>query len=174
MAASKPSSVSPNKKIEHITRIQAPIETIWSALIDVHDWSWNKWTKLEIEASQQPKEEMQGKLRASYEGNDEWETFDFTFGEIVSGPKEYVLTWRGSVGPSGCLFRGNHSIRLVEENANHTNGMKWTKLVHLEHFGGILPALGLGLPYETLDRNYLLMNEALKEFVEGKNKEEGP
>ena len=40
-----------------------------------------------------------------------------------------------------------------------------TRLIHSEKFGGLLPALGLGLPYETLDKNYLLMNENLKKFV---------
>jgi hypothetical protein len=33
-------------------------------------------------------------------------------------------------------------------------------------FSGLLPILGIGLPYKKLDRNYLLMNEALKAHVE--------
>ena len=44
-----------------------------------------------------------------------------------------------------------------------------TKLIHKEEFGGLLPVLGLGLPFKTLDRNYLLMNEALKHCVENNN-----
>ena len=44
-----------------------------------------------------------------------------------------------------------------------------TRLIHTEIFGGLLPALGVGLPYNILDRNYLLMNESLKKFVEVKS-----
>ena len=99
-------------------------------------------------------------MNESYDGNDEWETFDFNFGEVSS--KDYILQWLGNVGPSGCLFSGVHTMEL-EVISKHQ-----TRLIHSEKFGGLLPALGLGLPYETLDRNYLLMNESLKKFVETK------
>jgi len=67
------------------------------------------------------------------------------------------------VGPGGCLFSGYHTMRLEEVN----EGGK-TRLIHREVFRGVLVELGLGLPYDTLDRNYLRMNEALKECVERK------
>jgi hypothetical protein len=41
-----------------------------------------------------------------------------------------------------------------------------TKIEHKEVFSGLLPILGIGLPYKKLDRNYLLMNKALKAHVE--------
>ncbi len=100
---------------------------------------------------------MQGKLKASYDGNDDWETFDMEFGKISH--EEYILEWSGNVG-GGCLFSGNHSMRLEKENEHKT------KLIHREKFGGMLPRLWLGLPYKKLERNYLLMNESLKAFVE--------
>ncbi|GFH55166.1 hypothetical protein CTEN210_11642 [Chaetoceros tenuissimus] len=151
-------SSNPNSYIEHITDIEAPIDVVWKVLFDVNDWEWNKWTRLE--ANSIPAEGVKGNLNASYDGNDEWETFDFNFGEVSS--KDYILQWLGSVGPSGCLFSGVHTMEL-EVISEHK-----TRLIHSEKFGGLLPALGLGLPYETLDRNYLLMNESLKKFVETK------
>jgi len=146
--------------IYHETIINAPIDKVWKELIAIDDWSWNRWTKLKT--STPPKEGVVGKLLASYEGNDEWNEFDFTFGKVSES--EYLLSWMGSVGPGGCLFSGHHTMELEEVG----KGGKKTKLIHREEFRGILVQLGLGLPYETLDRNYLLMNEALKECVEGK------
>merc|ERR1712226_436712 len=101
-----------------------------------------------------------GKLKASYEGDDQWQTFDFTFGEVDH--TAHSMNWFGKVG-GGWLFSGDHtmSLEVIEEG-------KKTRLIHTEKFGGILPALGLGLPYKTLNRNYLLMNNSLKEFVEKK------
>ena len=165
----------PNKKIEHVTLINAPVDKVWKALIDINDWSWNKWTRLEAEEA--PVEGVKGKLKACYEGNDddddEWETFDFTFGKV--DPDTFTLSWFGSIGPCGCIFEGYHTMRLevvVEDDKHHEGGGEGsapsTRLIHTERFSGMLPALGIGLPYKILDRNYLLMNESLKDFVEGK------
>ena len=151
-----------NRNIKHVTNINAPIEVVWKALVDIDAWEWNKWTRLE---AKEASEGTRGKLRASYEGDGEWETFDFTFGEVDS--VAHILNWKGSVGPFGCLFTGNHVMRL--ENIVDDDGSGLTRLIHTETFGGLLPALGMGLPYKILDRNYLLMNESLKKFVEVKS-----
>jgi len=153
----------PHQKIEHVTIINAPIETVWKAILDTNDWNWNKWTRLEAGT---PTVGLQGTLMACYEGNDkDWQTFAFEFAEVDS--KSHTLAWKGSVGPfDGCLFRGYHTMRLTTTISNVPNE---TKLIHTEVFGGLLPILRLGLPYSKLDRNYRLMNEALKEFVENKS-----
>eukprot|EP00571_Detonula_confervacea_P013082 CAMPEP_0172309982 /NCGR_PEP_ID=MMETSP1058-20130122/11040_1 /TAXON_ID=83371 /ORGANISM="Detonula confervacea, Strain CCMP 353" /LENGTH=152 /DNA_ID=CAMNT_0013022713 /DNA_START=100 /DNA_END=558 /DNA_ORIENTATION=+ len=143
--------------ISHETIIQAPVDRVWKELISIDDWSWNRWTKLKAE---KPVEGVKGKLLASYEGNEQWKEFDFQFGPISES--EHILTWVGSVGPKGCLFSGYHSMQLEPVNESET------RLIHREDFGGILPKLGFGLPYKTLDRNYLLMNESLKQCVEEK------
>lgn len=149
-------SSSPNKIIEHITEINAPIDTVWYALIDINDWQWNKWFRFE---AKEVSKGTKGKLKVSYEGDCEWlQTYDFTFGEIDENT--HLMTWFGKV-LGGCAFFGDHTVRLEVIG----DGAK-TRLVHREKFGGLLPALGLGLPYETLDRNYLLFNEGIKEFVE--------
>lgn len=92
---------------------------------------------------------------ASFEGDDDWESYSFTFGEVGDNS----MTWVGSIGPCGSLFHGHHTMRLEEIEGD-------TRLIHTEKFSGILPRFGLGLPYNKLDRNYLLMNKALKKFVE--------
>jgi len=152
---------NPHQSIEHVTTIQAPIDAVWRDLFDVNDWSWNKWTKLEAGV---PTTGLKGTLRACYEGNNQdWQTFSFEFAEVDSD--HHILAWKGSVGPfGGCLFRGYHSMKLESLEGEPDK----TKLTHREDFGGLLPGLGLGLPYAKLDRNYRLMNEALKEHVENK------
>lgn len=149
----------PNKRIEHITIIDAPIDTVWRELFDVNDWSWNKWTKLEAGT---PATGLKGTLRACYEGNNkDWQTFAFEFAEV--DPEYNILAWKGAVGPfGGCLFRGYHTMKLEKVEPNTT------RLIHTDVFGGLLPILRLGLPYTKLDRNYWLMNEALKEHIENK------
>ena len=43
------------------------------------------------------------------------------------------------------------------------------RIIHTEILGRLLPALGVGFPYNILDRNYILMNNSLEEFVEVKS-----
>lgn len=143
--------------ISHETIIKAPIDKVWKELIAIENWEWNRWTKLKAE---KPVEGVKGKLMASYEGDDQWEEFDFEFGTVSES--QHLLTWLGSVGPSGCLFSGHHTMQLEAINDNET------RLHHREQFGGILPMIGAGLPYKTLNRNYRLMNESLKMCVEAK------
>ena len=145
--------------IVHETIIEAPIESVWKEVINIDDWEWNRWTKLKC--AKGPIEGNKGKLLACYEGNDEnWQEFDFEFGPV--NESQHLLTWLGNVGPGGCLFSGYHTIELEIINKDQT------KLIHQEKFGGLLPLLGLGLPYTTLDRNYRRMNESLKATVEKK------
>jgi len=111
--------------ISHTTEIDAPIDKVWSALIDIDDWHWNKWTRLEAsEASTGTK----GKLKASYEGDDQWETFDFEFGPVSE--KEHLLSWQGSVGPKGSLFSGqHHSMQLEAIDKSHTRPVDSSRTV---------------------------------------------
>ncbi|VEU41114.1 unnamed protein product [Pseudo-nitzschia multistriata] len=176
--ASAKSNPSPHKRIHHETIIDAPIELAWAALVDVEDWSWNKWTRLELpEGEGPPSPGKTGTLRACYEGDDRsWESFGFEFAAVDDGSgsgkhkgNRRTLAWKGSVGAFGpfCLFRGYHSVSLEEA----ADGSGRTLLVHKEDFGGLLPALRMGLPYKTLDRNYRLMNESLRDFVEARHRE---
>lgn len=75
---------------------------------------------------------------------------------------DHLLTWMGIIGPGGCLFHAYHTMQLfpMDDDKNKT------PLVHKEAFIGLLPALGLGLPFKLLKENYLKMNLALKDHVE--------
>jgi hypothetical protein len=141
--------------ILHETIIEAPIDKVWDVLVDTDDWKWNKWFRLECASG--AKTGQKGKLKVSFEGDDTWETFDFTFGQVDE--KSHLLEWSGSVA-GGLLFQGRHHLLLEALGPNQT------RLEHIEKFGGLLPALGMGLPYKKLVRNYLLTNEALKAHVE--------
>jgi hypothetical protein len=145
--------------IEHVTNINVPIDVAWKALVDIDNWEWNLWTRLDAPDA---KTGVPGKLRARYEGDaDDWKTFDFCFGEVSE--EKHLLAWQGSIA-GGVLFSGKHHMRLTELEPG-----KSCRLEHVEIFSGLLPMLGLGLPYKTLDRNYLLMNEALKKTLEEEN-----
>jgi len=150
----------PNRRIEHVTIIEAPIQDVWKALIKVNEWSWNKWTRLEVQFGINPATGVKGKLKACYEGNDkDWQTFDFEFAAV--DPSNHLLAWQGAVA-GGYLFKGYHTMKLEKVPSERNQ----TKLIHREVFSGLLPILKLGLPYAKLDRNYRLMNEALKEHIE--------
>lgn len=147
--------------ISHETIIYAPIAQVWKELIAIDDWQWNRWTRLS--ADKGPVEGTKGTLLACYKGDDNWKEFDFEFGPVSES--QHLLTWFGNVGPGGCLFSGYHTMQLEAINE------KETKLIHKEKFGGMLPMINVGLPFKTLNRNYLLINEALKNRVEMKEKE---
>ncbi len=142
-------------KIETSLEIHADIEKIWAVLVDIDHWDWNLWTRLEASAL---KPGVKGTLRASYEGDGVWKAFPFSFGEIDA--TQHLLSWGGAVA-GGIIFSGRHHMRL--ERLSETR----TRLEHNERFGGLAPMLGLGLPFKKLERNYRLMNEALKRKVEG-------
>jgi hypothetical protein len=144
------------RNIEHTTEIHAPIDKVWSELIKINEWEqWNKWTILEADST---KTGTPGKLKASFEGDGKWDTYDFIFGQVDE--EKHLLEWQGFVG-GGVLFSGRHHMKL---ESGASPGV--TKLEHKEVFGGLLPMLGIGLPYKKLDRNYLYINEAFKKHVE--------
>lgn len=150
--------LSPSRHdISHETVINSSVDKVWRTLIDVDDWEWNLWTRLRRAEGRNVEAGTPGTLQASYEGDGKWEEFDFRFADVDE--KDHVLAWEGSVG-GGVLFSARHTMRLTAVDANTT------RLTHTEQFHGLLPALGLGLPYKILDRNYLYMNKALKKKVE--------
>jgi hypothetical protein len=145
--------------IEHLTDINVPIDVAWKALVDIDNWEWNLWTRLDAPNA---KTGVRGKLRARYEGDADadWKTFDFCFDEVSE--EKHLLAWKGSIA-GGMLFSAKHHMRLTELEPD-----KSCRLEHVETFSGLLPMLGLGLPFKTLNRNYLFMNEALKKTLEEK------
>eukprot|EP00558_Chaetoceros_sp_UNC1202_P011722 CAMPEP_0197247620 /NCGR_PEP_ID=MMETSP1429-20130617/30074_1 /TAXON_ID=49237 /ORGANISM="Chaetoceros sp., Strain UNC1202" /LENGTH=149 /DNA_ID=CAMNT_0042708567 /DNA_START=32 /DNA_END=481 /DNA_ORIENTATION=- len=143
------------RKIRTSIEIDAPVKEVWSVVSDIQSFDkWSKWTKFD-NVPDEPVGETTT-LLASFDGNDEWKAYDCVFNAIDGNT--YLLNWSGSV-PCG-LFHGNHTIQLkpIDENRTH--------VTHNEDFSGLLPALNLGMPYAKVERNYGLMNEALKKYIE--------
>lgn len=149
----------PNKQIKHVTDIKGNINNVWDALSDLNSWEWNKWTRLQVDSI---RDGAKGTMRASFKGDDEWVEYDFVLEEV--NPNTHTLSWSGSVA-GGCLFSGFHTMRLESVRLEDSED-EWVRLTHTEMFGGILPALWLGLDYNVLNENYLLMNKSLKRFIE--------
>merc|ERR1712241_1615983 len=105
------------------------------ALLNINDWNWNKWTRLEVTQCGSNDDKtvipikagLKGKLRACYEGNDEnWKSFEFEFAEV--NHDNHTLAWMGSVGPCGFLFHGYHVMRL--EKIEGKGRKMTTQLIH--------------------------------------------
>eukprot|EP00732_Lithocolla_globosa_P006468 Lithocolla_globosa_v1_NODE_7539_length_933_cov_5.620729.p1 type:complete len:263 gc:universal NODE_7539_length_933_cov_5.620729:810-22(-) len=138
--------------IKHEIDVDAPIEKVWETLTNLNEWDkWSKWTKFEMKSISPG---VNGKMFMSFDGNDKWKSFDFTLREVDK--ENHLLRWGGGLGP---IFQGNHWFKLT------SNGDK-THVFHSEQFSGLAPALGKGMPYAKMDRNYRLINEKLKEYVE--------
>jgi len=145
------------------TEIAAPIDRVWEALLDFDSWSeWSEWTV--FEGVEQPAQSgSTGTLVVHFDGKGSAEQrYPFSFKEIDG--EQHLLNWHGSV-LGGYLFYGNHWMRLKEGPS--TDGQPMTILEHGEDMMGLLPALGLAMPYAKVRRNYKLMNEELKSFIEG-------
>jgi hypothetical protein len=138
--------------------IDAPIERVWELLLDLESWKeWSKWTVLE---GLIPITGAHGTLAASFDGDDKWQRYPMYFIEV--SPEKYFLNWGGSVA-GGCLFKGDHHIQLTKNKDGITH------LEHNEDMTGLLPALGVGMPYAKVAENYAKMNAAFKSYVVAKH-----
>lgn len=100
---------------------------------------------------------QKGTLYASFDGDDKWGTYTTVLREV--NHEEYFLNWGGGLG---CLFMANHWIQLTKTSESETH------MDHFEDFSGPFPAMGIGMPFKKVARNYDLINQALKEKVEAK------
>lgn len=148
-----------DRNIEYVTEIEAPIEDVWKVLIDVNDWSWNKWIAIEAGT---PTAGLKGHIRICLEGDGKkWETFPFEFVDV--NRTDHVLSWTGpAYGPMGAFcFKGYHVMKLERVSATTT------RFVHSEVFSGIMPFLCWGTGFfANLETTFRLQNEALKAHAE--------
>lgn len=144
------------RQIRHETDIAAPADAVWAILVDMTNWhTWNAYTTFE---ALEVKAGATVTLRFSVDGDGKSQTASCTLHEVDAD--KLILRWGGGLGP---LLQGNHWLRLERRGSNTC------RLFHGEDFTGLLPALNVGLPYAKLDRNYLLMNEALQARAEGRD-----
>lgn len=142
-------------KIRQDIEIDASITDVWAVVSDLGNWSsWSKWTWFEDVESRSG---TTATLVVSFDGNEKLTRYAGTKIVAVDG-ENFFLNWRGTV-PCG-LFYGNHWIQLIKVTDNKT------LVQHYEDFSGMLPALGIGMPYKKVERNYGLINNALKARVE--------
>ncbi|KAI8894552.1 hypothetical protein BC833DRAFT_623846 [Globomyces pollinis-pini] len=139
------------RSIESKIEINAPIQQVWKEIIDIQNWDWNKWTKLKC--NQPVQTGVEGKMFISYDGDQNYKELDFQFHQINA--QNYYISWVVEMLGSS-MFNSHNSIQLIPLSESRT------LLIHNENCQGLLVTLNLGLDYEKLDRNYKLMNEALK------------
>eukprot|EP00282_Hemiselmis_andersenii_P023900 CAMPEP_0172020944 /NCGR_PEP_ID=MMETSP1041-20130122/13453_1 /TAXON_ID=464988 /ORGANISM="Hemiselmis andersenii, Strain CCMP439" /LENGTH=149 /DNA_ID=CAMNT_0012676245 /DNA_START=89 /DNA_END=538 /DNA_ORIENTATION=- len=145
--------------VRHEVTINAPIAAVWKEVIDLPGWKkWSKWTVLEGMDTAQV---GPATLQASFDGDGVWKKFACNIAEVDHA--SYLLRWTGKVA-GGCLFDGNHWMSFKETSPGVTT------MYHCEDFNGMLPALGIGMPFKKVDANYLKMCQALKAHVEGGGK----
>ncbi len=79
--------------------------------------------------------------------------------ELLELETNKALRWRGKLGMQG-IFDGEHYFRLEELDE------KTTKLIHGEHFTGVLVKPLLWLIGKATEQGFISMNKALKQISE--------
>jgi hypothetical protein len=144
--------LSPNRwNSSHTTAINAPISVVWDSLSDIHSWEWNQWVRLDAQVVSSG---VAGKAKVSNGKKRRWRVKDFAFGEVARD--NFTFSWTTDLGMCKCT----NTMRLIPV------GDKKALLTHIQTFHGVLPTLGLVLPFKKLKSYPFCMNEALKNHVE--------
>lgn len=132
--------------------INAPIEKIWSKLLDFNAYpSWNPFIrKLEGEAI------VGAKLVVTIQPEGQK---PMVFKPRVLTTSDYHFSWIGQVGFSG-IFDGEHNFKLVQEPGGQV------KFIHFEKFSGILSSPIFAMIGKSTTAGFLQMNQALKACCE--------
>lgn len=134
--------------------IAAPRETVWAVLTAFEQYV--EWNPFIVNVTGAPKVGNRLRVTLSPPGGRAM-TFKPTVTEVVTGE---TLEWWGHLGVRG-VFDGRHRFEL------HPDGDRATRVIQSEIFTGLL----VPLMARSLDRNatagFELMNQAIKERVEG-------
>ena len=139
------------KEIRTEIIINAPQEKVWQILTDFA--AYPEWNPFIIEIIGEAA--VEAKLKTTMRSGDKDRVFKPQIVEWVSGER---FAWLGKL-PLG-MFSGRH--HFVLENAG--NGQ--TKLIHGEHFGGLLRGMILNKIGEETEKSFVAMNRALKQRAE--------
>ena len=131
--------------------INASREKVWQVLMDFPNYG--AWNPFIISISGEAR--LGGRLTNVLQTKEKQRTFK---PKIVTLDENRHFEWVGSL-PLG-LFVGRHSFRLEEVNAQQV------KLVHGEHFSGLLSGMIMKKIGEETRESFIAMNRALKERVE--------
>jgi hypothetical protein len=136
------------RKLEHITDIQAPADTVWQVLTATEQYEqWNPLIPY-LSGVLRVGQRLAVTIRAG--------SRSMTFRPIVEAVEDgAVLRWRGRLGGVPGLFDGMHELR-VEATAAGTS-----RFTQRETFRGVLVPLMRRLLDDT-DTGFAAMNAALK------------
>lgn len=136
------------KNIQTEINIDAPIETVWTILMDFKNYpNWNPFIHITGKA-------IVGQQLANtifLEGQQP-QVFKPT---VLAVAQEKTLRWEGNLLVKG-IFDGEHYFQLEKVNAYQT------KLIHGENFKGILSGLLLKMIGRATENGFKQMNQALK------------
>ncbi|MEM1219606.1 MAG: SRPBCC domain-containing protein [Bacteroidota bacterium] len=141
------------RHLETEITIDAPIQPVWKVLTDLEQYpKWNPFIQRSsgvLSVGERIKNEM-------HLPGQKPQTFRPKL-LVVDHSKE--LRWLGSLGIPG-LFDGEHYFRL------EATGKQQTRLIHGEHFRGLLVGLIMRQIGEATKAGFVAMNEALKHRAE--------
>ena len=137
---------------EFETLINAPAHIVWEALVDIRSWDWSKNMRLYAKCVKTGEPGIM-KERLYY-GKKRSKVVNFVFNEV--NRKDLTISWCARM----FFSRSIHTLQLVPIDK------KTTLLRHIHKLRGVLPCLGIGLPYKKMNQNSLCMNESLKNHVE--------
>lgn len=136
------------KSIRTEININAPIETVWSILMDFKNYpNWNPFIHITGKAAV-----GQQLSNTIFLEGQQPQTFKPTVLTVVP---EKTLRWEGNLLIKG-IFDGEHYFQLEKVNANQT------KLIHGENFKGVISGLLLKMVGDATKDGFKKMNQALK------------
>jgi hypothetical protein len=131
--------------------IDAPIDKIWSILIDFPSYpNWNPFIRA-IDGKLQMNEQLTVTIQSS-------NTKTMRFYPRIITLSEYELIWRGKLGVQG-IFDGAHRFKLLPLD-------KKVKFIHSEVFTGLLHVPIFNLIGESTKNGFDNMNKVLKNRCE--------
>lgn len=141
------------KEIKTEIFIQAPIEKIWSILLDFSAYSaWNPFIR-QIDGQSQ----IDQQLTVTIQPPPGKKLMQFK--PRILSMSNYELRWLGTIWRPG-IFDGVHSFKL-EQSLNNK-----VKFVHSEKFSGLIHKPLFAMIGKSTEAGFISMNQALKERAE--------
>ena len=139
--------------LETSITIQAPVQQVWATLLDFQQYpEWNPFIR-SIKGDAVEGTYLENTLQLEGQKPQVFRP------EVLRVQQEKEFRWRGKLFVKG-LFDGEHYFLLEAIDAQST------KLIHGEHFSGLLSGLIMRLIGDNTEKGFHAMNQALKERCE--------
>lgn len=136
------------KTLQTTVRIPCSPEVVWSVLAAGHDW--HHWNPIQPGLRGELKEGASGRVALRLARWTIW--VPITFQRVSLGR---ALFWQGGVR---WLLYAVHGFELHGDESG-------TRVVHIERFSGVIPALAGGLLGRVLSPLYQATNAGLREYI---------